>query len=154
MCPVLLQLRLRYGLQAAEQPEKRVPLLTSSTESFKVGLKSYAQLHGPKHISIPSNGYIHAQSSLPLSSLSVHSHLLPMVLRISNGLLLFLCRYPAAQDLSPVKKVRGTKATASTAQVCLTLSSMQCGLLQYPTASLDKTFELHSQMPKMGVIDV
>ncbi|KAK9908996.1 hypothetical protein WJX75_005845 [Coccomyxa subellipsoidea] len=66
--------------KAAEQPEKRVPLLTSSTESFKVGLKSYAQLHGPKHISIPSNGY------------------------------------PAAQDLSPVKKIRGTKATASTAQ--------------------------------------
>ncbi|EIE25462.1 hypothetical protein COCSUDRAFT_61678 [Coccomyxa subellipsoidea C-169] len=57
-----------------EHPEKRVPLLTSSTESFKIGLKSYAQLPGPKH------------------------------------------GYSAGQDLSPVKSVRGAKATASTAQ--------------------------------------
>ncbi|CAL8460694.1 g225 [Coccomyxa elongata] len=32
-----------------DQTGKRVPLLTSSTESFKVGLKSYAELQIPKH---------------------------------------------------------------------------------------------------------
>lgn len=42
-------------MQAVEHPEKRVALLTSSTESFKIGLKSYAELPGPKHT--PSSGY-------------------------------------------------------------------------------------------------
>lgn len=40
---------------AVDQTGKRVPLLTSSTESFKVGLKSYAELQIPKHT--VSGGY-------------------------------------------------------------------------------------------------
>lgn len=98
-----MYMTLVLALQAMEHPEKRVPLLTSSTESFKIGLKSYAQLPGPKHgyFSIPACPSLHCVGA---------SKWLPLTL--SN------CRrYSAGQDLSPVKSVRGAKATASTAQV-------------------------------------